>query len=274
MANTAAFYLRTTRSPIRILRPPALCLSRFTMDALLAAQFRENGGHLRENTRWRGSECSEGVVRASGRRLQSCQNNCRWFGLKAHAHNVVLESDMEMHSLDTGYVGLCRLGADEINVCGLFLKNVDQQSTMGTWQQMLTGPNDTALRARLQNAVFIEDSFCSVAGLSLKPQYASVQTAFRIGDSLTMIPPVTGNGMSMAFESAELAVLPLQSYSLGEMSWVDARQTFARACNSAFSRRLMWAKALQWLMLAPVIRNHVGTPTLRCQWLWLFLPAA
>ena len=31
-----------------------------------------------------------------------------------------------------------------------------------------------------------------------------------------MIPPVTGNGMSMAFESAELAVAPLAAWSRGE----------------------------------------------------------
>src|SRR5947207_8263510 len=35
-AQTAAFYAAKTNSPVRPLPAPALCLSRFTMDALLA----------------------------------------------------------------------------------------------------------------------------------------------------------------------------------------------------------------------------------------------
>src|ERR1039458_4692061 len=51
-ARTAAFFLGRIASPVRSLPAPALCLSRFVMDALLAAQFRQAGGELRQNTRW------------------------------------------------------------------------------------------------------------------------------------------------------------------------------------------------------------------------------
>ena len=37
------------------------------------------------------------------------------------------------------------------------------------------------------------------------PQRAAARAECCIGDAITMIPPVTGNGMSMAFESAEMA---------------------------------------------------------------------
>jgi hypothetical protein len=53
-----------------------------------------------------------------------------------------------------------------------------------------------------------------------------------------LIPPVTGNGMSMAFESAELAVEPLAAYSRGELDWRAARETIARLCDERFARRL------------------------------------
>jgi hypothetical protein len=86
-----------------------------------------------------------------------------------------------------------------------------------------------------------------------------------------MIPPVTGNGMSMAFESAELAVEPLTAFSQSEMSWTETQQTIARICDHAFARRLAWARWLQWLMFSPVLRTGVGTVLLRSDLLWRML---
>ena len=89
-----------------------------------------------------------------------------------------------------------------------------------------------------------------------------------IGDTLTMTPPVTGNGMSMAFESAELAVEPLAAYSHGRLEWLAARRQVAQHCDAAFRRRLAWARALQWMMLSPLLPGHFGPALLRSEWLW------
>ena len=83
-----------------------------------------------------------------------------------------------------------------------------------------------------------------------------------------MIPPVTGNGMSMAFESAELAVESLSGYSRGEMNWADTQQAIARACDEAFARRLAWARWLQWLIFSPILRTPIGAVLLRSDRLW------
>ena len=68
-----------------------------------------------------------------------------------------------------------------------------------------------------------------------------------------MIPPVTGNGMSMAFEAAELAIDPLADYSRGVLTWSDAQQAIARACDERFAQRLTWARWLQKLMFIPSV---------------------
>ena len=134
--------------------------------------------------------------------------------------------------------------------------------------ELLRGKPGSSLNERLASARFDEHSFCSVAGLSLKPQRASHKAECSIGDALTMIPPVTGNGMSMAFESAELAVGPLGGYSRGEMNWADAQRAVADACDAAFARRLAWARLLQGLMFSPVLRTKIGALLLRSDRLW------
>jgi flavin-dependent dehydrogenase len=270
LSHTASFFLGRAKSPVRDVNPPALCLSRFRMDQVLAECFRREGGDLRENSRWQGEE-AEGIVWASGRRIQPIENGWRWFGLKIHARRVELDADLEMHGSKDSYVGLCRLPEGEVNVCGLFRSRQGSHATAQVGKECLKGNPGTALHSRLKNAELIEESFCAVAGLPLRPQRAVEQEGCRLGDALTMIPPVTGNGMSMAFESAEIARDPLAAYARGEHSWESARQAIARNCDKAFRRRLAWAKWLQWMMFWPALQGGLGTWVLSSERLWQLL---
>ena len=267
-AETAAFFSTKTKSPARQLPSAALCLSRYAMDALLAEQFQKLGGELRDNQRWRDDQFVDGVIRATGRRIQPLVNGWRWFGLKAHARKVRLTADLEMHVSPNGYVGICQLDDEEVNVCGLFRRHTAAPDSAQRWPEQLRGAAGSLLNQRLVDAEFEPDSFCSVAGLFLPPQRAAAQTACCVGDALTMIPPVTGNGMSMAFESAEMAIEPLAAYSRGEIPWAEAQQSIARRCDEAFAERLVWATWLQRMMFAPGVQNALVFFAPRWSWLW------
>ena len=269
-ARTVLFVGGANRSPVRPLAAPALCLSRLAMDALLAETLQQLGGELRVNSRWPPADAREGLVQATGRRVQPAENAPRWFGVKAHVPRgspVNLEADLEMHVSPDGYVGLNRINAGEVNVCGLFRGRGGARRTDAK-QDWLRGEAGSLLRARLGAAEFEPDSFCSVAGLQLQPQRAAAKKECCIGDALTMTPPVTGNGMSMAFESAAIAIAPLAAYSQGQMTWAEARRQIARRCDTTFARRLTWARWLQWLMISPALQGRVGGMLLRSEWLW------
>lgn len=266
-ARTGAFFLGENASPIRGLGRPALCISRFTLDSLLAQEFVKSGGDLSQNSRATSDGAAEGIVRASGRPVQPTEDGWRWFGLKAHARNVAMSADLEMHAVLDGYVGMCRLAGGETNICGLF-RNQPAKAAIRPARELIRGEPGTLLHAKLASAEFDESSFCSVAGLSLRPRRASAQPGCLIGDALTMTPPVTGNGMSMAFEAAELALEPLAAWSQGESSWEATRQAIARACDTAFRCRLLWAGWLQQLMFAQAIRGRFGRVVLGSDWFW------
>lgn len=269
-AHTAMFVCGPHRSPVRALAAPALCLSRHRLDALLAETFQKTGGELRANTRWPAASDPEGTVRASGRRTQAAESSPRWFGVKAHvppAHPVALEADLEMHMSRDGYIGVNRIGDGEVNVCGLFRMRAESRRPESK-QDWLRGEEDSLLRERLRGAEFELESFCSVGGLQLKPQRAAARAECCIGDTLTMTPPVTGNGMSMAFESAELAIEPLARYSEGRLDWLTTRRAIAESCDRAFARRLAWARLLQWMMMSPLWQGRAGSFLLRSDWLW------
>ena len=267
-ANTAAFFSATRTTGARPLPAKAICLSRFALDAVLAKKFRELGGELLEGQRQRDEPASEGMVRATGRHAQSGETGARWFGLKAHARKVSLTADLEMHVSPRGYVGLCRVNGGAVNVCGLFRRRAGESERPPNWRDLLRGPTGSLLHRRLEGAEFEADSFCAVAGLSLPPHRAAARRESCVGDAITMIPPVTGNGMSMAFESAELAIEPLLGWSRGEISWPETQSRIARRCDAAFARRLVWAQWLQRLILTPSLHNLLVTLAARSDWFW------
>jgi flavin-dependent dehydrogenase len=254
---TEALFFAGRRQVARVpLRQAAVCVSRYVLDAWLAAELARLGGELRAGQRWPGG-VGAGEVRASGRRSEPPADGWRLFGLKIHARGLQLAADLEMHVVPQGYVGLCRLAGGEVNICGLFRSRGAATGLRQQWREWLGGAAGSVLRQRLDAATIDETSLCAVAGFSLRPRRAAEQDECCIGDALTMIPPVTGNGMSMAFESAELAVGPLVAYSQGALSWEAARAAIAAACDERFRRRLRWAWWLQWALFQPLARETV-----------------
>jgi menaquinone-9 beta-reductase len=246
-AYTAGFAVPNHGLAVRDLPEPALCLSRYVLDELLAQQFRQLGGELRCQERWLKAFGAAGVVRASGRRVQAERSGWRWYGLKAHVSNLTLQADLEMHFAPNSYVGACRLPHGKVNVCGLFRRRKgDPISSMNSVDR-LGAHFPKTLSERLTGARWDEASCCSVGGLPSRSAILPAPDECCLGDALAMIPPVTGNGMSMAFESAELAVEPLAAYAEGEADWETTRNSIAEACMNTFGSRLFWAS---WLHTA------------------------
>lgn len=237
-------------SKIFPLPEPALAIDRARLDHLLAIEFQRAGGVLRENCRWTEPFATEGVVRATGRRLQKRASN-GLLGVKVHARNLPLCADLEMHFSDAGYLGLSRQPRGVVNVCALFRNSARLRSDHGHSKENLRetlscGMGD-ALRERLQLAEFDDRTFSAVAGISLKREPSKTSNECRIGDTICMIPPLTGNGMSIALETASIAAPYLRDYSAGRLAWSDAVARISRACDKTLRRRLGAAAIFQRL---------------------------
>jgi menaquinone-9 beta-reductase len=267
-ARNGAMFVGKARSPIRNFPRPALCISRYRLDEALATVYSELGGLLRTGSRLGEIQDRPGLIQATGRRPHVKENGWRWFGLKAHAMGLKLDADLEMHAVPNGYVGLCRLSQGVVNVCGLFRKGSTTSDSVQTRTGISTlrGTPGSTLHDKMAGARLDQSSFCSVAGLSWRreprPQVCS------IGDAFAMTPPVTGNGMSIAFETAGIALGPLVSYSRGALEWTDARYQIARRCEEALSRRLRWAGWLHRLMMSGFLQGAFGSVLLGSDRLW------
>lgn len=264
-AVTASFFSARRNCATKRLPEPAVCISRFVLDPLLAGLFCEAGGGLRTNCRWTRSFKSEAIVRASGRRPQPHARGFRWYGLKAHAKNIGLTADLEMHFSQDAYIGMCRLGDGSVNVCGLFRRAPGRQSAADA--DMLQGQAGTVFAERVGHAEWDYQSFSAVGGLPAFPELATEDCC--VGDALAMPAPLTGNGMSMAFEAAELAAEPLRRYACGTLPWDDAVNEIHAKTRTAFRARLRWSAILHRILF------HDAQPlllrvALAYGWPWLF----
>jgi len=256
--ETISFHRGSCSSQPSTLPDSGVAIARFELDFALAREFVRLGGELTCPFRFESHLLNEGVVSATGRRLQA-HSKFKWYGLKAHVTDVQTASDLELHFAENGYVGLCRIDRQRTNICGLFRRSAEECSSSGGIIEHFA--NVPSLRDRLQTARWQRESFAAVSGLSLNEAFSPDPDRFAIGDALSMIPPFTGNGMSVALESAELAVGPLSGYSRGELSWREAVDAYQSNARHRFGRRMQAATVVQKLSMKPL-------------WTSLFLKAA
>jgi len=232
---------------------PAIGISRYALDDRLQQRFTKLGGTLNTHSRLQ-PQPQEGLVWAAGRRPQRGQ----WIGLKAHVRGLSMSSDLEMHSGHNGYAGLAKVEGGWINVCGLF--RIDRH-LKGNPQQLLptylkAGGNER-LAGQLERTDWREESFCAVAGFKLGAQ-PPLHGLVSIGDAESMIPPFTGNGMSMAFQAAETAIEPLVAWANNELAWHAAANRIRHALRRRFRRRLIASQAIH-----PILFQKYGRDLIR-----------
>lgn len=226
---------------------PALGLDRFTLDARLAEAFVDAGGELRTRQRVGLDDGPPGRVIAAGRR----RGPARWIGLKAHVSGLTLAADLELHLGRNAYVGACEVGHGRVNVCGLFLAHSELKHDQAPpLLAYLRAAGLDSLARRVQAGQLDRASSSAVAALVFDPP-PSRERRLLIGDAYAMIPPFTGHGMALAFQSAALALDPLIAWSQGRQDWPATVGQVGRALHQRFALRLRTARSLHRFLYAP-----------------------
>lgn len=244
--RNVAWYIGDRAARIQRLPSPALGLSRHVLDARLAAAFVAAGGELHTRTRVTDLAAKPGRLFTTGRR----RARSPWLGLKIHARGLRLTRGLELHLGENAYVGLARIEADQVNICGLFRRRELCAKGGDLLLGYLQAAGLAALAARLAAAELDAGSFCAVAGVAFDHRVAAAGRAC-LGDACAMIPPFTGNGMAMAFQGAELALDPLLAYAQGTSAWPETCRLIHRALHRNFRVRLASAGALHPFLLQP-----------------------
>lgn len=251
-----AWFVRAKRARIQRLPSPALGLSRYALDARLADAFVAAGGKLLTRSRLTAQTATPGRIFATGRR----RGDSPWIGLKFHVEALELSRDLELHLGDQAYVGLSRIENNRVNVCGLFRRRTLSKKGPALLLDYLRACGLGALAERLAAAQPDAASCCAVAAVSFDRRVPADDRVM-LGDACAMIPPFTGNGMAMAFQSAELALDPLLAYASGATKWPETCRLIHAALRRRFRLRLASAHVLHPYLLHSPRQRILGSLT-------------
>ena len=261
-------------------------ISRYLLDQRLADAFVSLGGDLETEQHVEIQEIQdEGWILATGKLKKKVINKSgrksgkRWIGLKIHALGIEAEAcarGLVMHSslnsCANGYLGLCPVEDNRMNCCGLFeLQNdITPSFAKARWGKhasdmkvalMMSYAESCGMNALLEwlhDHTFDSNSFTAIAGFQLGDQQRLRENLFCVGDAAHLIPPFTGNGMSMALESCAIASQKLQKYARGESGWSTTVGDYRAECKKHFSKRTTLAKVIH-----PLFFNRIGQSTLK-----------
>jgi 2-polyprenyl-6-methoxyphenol hydroxylase-like FAD-dependent oxidoreductase len=108
-----------------------------------------------------------------------------------------------------------------------------------------------ALAGRLRSARQVPGSLVGIS--AFQPGWRHPGPVAAVGDACVIIPPFAGNGMSMAFEGALMAVQAMTGYSSGKTSWATALEQLNRGYHHHFRTRIRLA-----LFLHPFLTHRSG----------------
>jgi flavin-dependent dehydrogenase len=169
-----------------------------------------------------------------------------YVGVKYHVKADMPSDLIGLHCFTNGYCGISRVEGDRYCLCYMTTAENLQMS----------GNSIPALEKEiLRKNPFLDRIFSSVVPLFEQPVTIS-QISFErkeqvdahllfIGDAAGMVPPLSGNGMSMALHGSKIAFQCIDAYLRGQVARHEMEQEYIDQWNRQFGRRLWVGRLLQ-----------------------------
>lgn len=183
----------------------------------------------------------------------------RYIGLKAHYAGIQTDELVtELYFVPGGYIGLSPVEGDTVNVAGLIsLDAVKGKGTAITEMIQTLARENAALDQRLGPGTAIPGTETSIAPVHLSDQPLAWRVIPHIGDAALMIPPLCGDGMSIALRSALLCSMVTDRYLQGEMDKVQFEIDYTRAVEEEFRGLLLRGRFIHKLCSVPQFTRYV-----------------
>lgn len=263
---------------------PALGLSRYRLDHLLAAHAEVSGARVRFGTRVLSAspqnggfrihcvtEAHESEVRAAavigawgrwdaldrnlGRRFLG--DRARYFGWsRDYENDPALEGEVRLYAFRGGYCGLSRVEGGAVNLAGVVSTSCYKR--LGTrWDSVMVHARreNPALDADLSNLAPGPIGFLGTGPVFFTRKPCVERGILMAGDAAGFLDPFSGQGQTMALASGMLAAETIERALRGEIPLETLPREYARAWRRRFARRFGWSAVFRSLMLNPVLAS-------------------
>ncbi len=171
-----------------------------------------------------------------------------FIGVKRHVKADIPLNQIELHHFPGGYCGISAVENGAYCFCYLLDERIskDQKGNLEVIEQKYLFQNPYLKRYLTEFEPITER--VSTSGVMFENRPLSENGLLYLGDSAGMIPPLAGNGMSMALHSSVLAVENALPFLQGKITKEEMAKFYEGSWKSNFYTRLQMAKRLQKIM--------------------------
>ncbi|HEY3169600.1 MAG TPA: FAD-dependent monooxygenase [Thermoanaerobaculia bacterium] len=287
--TSGVLHLGNGRTVVFRLPAPALGISRFLLDDLLAKRARDSGADVRFAVRVRSAAPATGarfrvrfvhrqverevearaVIGAWGRwdaldrtfERRFLGRRARFFGWNRDYRGDArfLEGEVRLYLFAGGYCGLSRVERGALNLAGVVSESV--------WKEAGGGWTGVVEKARRGNAALDSDlaklepgpiGFLGTGPVFFTRKPPTENGLLMAGDAAGVIDPFSGEGQAAALASGILAAETAERLLCGELSPAACARAYAEAWGQRFARRFAWSAAFRRLILIRPIGAIAG----------------
>lgn len=179
-----------------------------------------------------------------------------YIGIKSHFTGMNIGRVTELYFLPGGYLGISPIEGGHVNVCALLRQGAlsdreTDKSVLGMLKQ--AARLHPMLREKLASATPVPGSQAAVAPVRLSRRPQPWGACAYAGDAAVMVPPLCGDGMTMALRSAQLCAGLADSFLRGRLSLGEWQQQYTQAIVQEFNRPLRWGRFLHRVSGLPLL---------------------
>ncbi|CAM3119544.1 NAD(P)/FAD-dependent oxidoreductase [Paenibacillus taichungensis] len=182
-----------------------------------------------------------------------------YVGVKSHYRGITIPQRVELYFCKGGYVGISPIEEGIANVAALLTLDTVRGSGKSV-EDILQSASLTneRLAARLAEGRPVQGTQVSIAPLHLSNVPEPWSQYPHIGDAMLMIPPLCGDGMSIALRSSLLCAEWTDRYLQRKISFAQWQHEYSKEANLDFSRLLRRARRIQKLAFAKTNKFYPG----------------
>ncbi len=258
-------------------------ISRYKLDAILAAIASKSGVTIREKTKvqhinWdngafsvdlSGASINASVVAAAfGKRsnidttwkrqfvLQRPDKLNNYIGIKYHIKYDFPDDTIALHNFKDGYCGISRV--EENKYCLCYLTTAHNLVTCGNDIKKMESSvlsKNPFLKKIFNEATFLVEAPVVISQVSFSRKTQIENHVLMVGDAAGMITPLCGNGMSMAMHAGKLAFQAITNYFDRKITFAEMEEEYQHEWDYHFQGRLRIGRLIQRFFGSPVLSN-------------------
>ena len=161
-------------------------------------------------------------------------------------HPLLPADQIALHNFQNGYCGISRIEDGQYCLC--YMTSADNLQSSGNsireMEQQILQQNPY-LEKIFSSATVLFDQPLTISQISFDRKSRVEEHVLLVGDAAGMVPPLSGNGMSMALHGSKIAFRCIDSFLRGQVERHEMEQEYMDQWSRLFGRRLWVGRQLQ-----------------------------